>query len=1220
MTAPGPHPEASRPRHSAADVATALGLPTPTPEQQAVIEAPLTSMLVVAGAGSGKTETMSGRVVWLVANGLVAPERILGLTFTRKAAGELAERIGGRLRRLATTGLWQAGTSTDTQLAVGETIEPDSLPTVATYHSYAGGIVREHGLRLGIEPDARLLTEAAAWQYAHEVVVRYDGPMESVDNAESTVTAAVRDLAGQLAEHLCTVDDLRGYLGDLERHVAHLPQGSSRAKGVPAPVKSMLEHVRAQGQILPLLEAYARTKAVSESLDFADQMALAATLAELDPGVARAERDRYSVILLDEFQDTSEAQMRLLHALFADPGAGTTRPVMAVGDPHQSIYGWRGASATTLAAFPRRFTVPASSVSAGDTSIVSDTAEGTQSLDDAGVLVPAVLPLSTSWRNDVAILAAANTTAAPLSAASPVPVRELRPSPLAGEGTLEAARLPTAAEEAAHVADWIAEHWWRPGSGRRHSGITAAVLCRRRAQFAAIADALGARGIPVEVVGLGGLLTRAEVSDLVSLLRVVHDPSRGDALMRLLIGPYVRLGAADLDALGAWSRQMRRHGGHDAAPASSDHARQEDPAERSEVDLDDEGPSLVEAVDTLPPPDWVGGQGQTLSPAARSRLHRLARTIATVRAAVGHPLPELVVLAERSLGLDVEVAAALDTLPETARRHLDAFADAAAGFAHGADRPTLGGFLDWLDAARDEERGLDSPASHVAEGAVQVLTVHAAKGLEWDVVAVPGLVEAAFPSHRSYAAPKAGGLPTPSSKGWLTGLGSIPYDLRGDRDGLPRLPWQGVDDLTELAKAIGEFSAEGGRHALEEERRLAYVAFTRARHRLLLSASVWLDGEKPRVTSRFLTELLEVPGLVRSRVWAAEPEPDATNPALLETPAARWPVVRDDPRDAAERVSAAWVEEAARDRRRRLEDPRTEAPDGTPSRDLLAELADELGIDLETDLDGRDAEELAELSHLVEILIAERSAPRVDENVARLPGHLSTSALVDLRTDRQGYAERLRRPMPAPPATAARLGTAFHSWIEQHYRSASLVDDLDLEGYADEPEEIPDLEKARELFLASPWASATPLAVEVSLETVVAGLPVRGRIDAVFPRADGGVTIVDWKTGSPPSPQRLAERSVQLAVYRLAYSRWSGLPLEQIDAAFYYAATGATLRPDLPGEDELVALLADLTAAPRSTDVSDARSGAARDQRSERAGPRSGSPSSSNSSNSTTRP
>lgn len=1179
--------------YSALDIAAALGQLPPTPEQQAVIEAPLHSMLVVAGAGSGKTETMSGRVVWLVANRLVDPDRILGLTFTRKAAGELAERIGSRLRRLSDVGLVEGLYETD----------DERLPTVATYHSYAGGLVTEHGLRLGVEPDARLLTEAAAWQHAHEVVVRYDGPMDAVRNVESTVTAAVRDLAGQLAEHLRTPAELDHYLADLETSIHGLPQGEGRSRGVPAPVKDLLAHVAAQRQVIPLLEAYARTKKSAESLDFADQMAVAAALAELDPEVAAAERARYSVVLLDEFQDTSAAQMTLLHALYADPRAGVTRPVTAVGDPHQSIYGWRGASATTLAAFPQRFTVPSAQMVSTDPELVAvPPAEGEP-------LVPMVLPLSTSWRNDRSILTVANTTAAPLSAASPVPVARLQPSPAAGDGLVEAARLETAAAEAEYVADWIASQWWQPNrhGNRRPTGISAAVLCRRRAQFAAVADALGARGIPVEVVGLGGLLTRPEVSDIVSLLRVVHDPSRGDALMRLLTGPFVRLGAADLDALGAWSREMRAQrtdradrtgsadrvdsanrvgtgGSQESVPSAEEMV---DPSVPEPVDHPDEDePSLVEAVDALPDPDWVGRAGQRFSTTAYDRLERLSAAIATVRSAVGHPLPELVVLAERTLGLDVEVAAAVGALPSTARRHLDAFADAAAGFAHSADRPTIGGFLDWLDAARDEERGLDSPAAQVTEGAVQVLTVHAAKGLEWDAVAVPGLVEAAFPSHRSYNPPKDGGLPSPSSKGWLTGLGSVPYDLRRDASGLPSLSWQTVDDLTELSSAIGRFAADGGLHALDEERRLAYVAFTRARRRLLLTASVWLDGVSPRVTSRFLSTLLDIPGVVRCLRWEPDPEPGTPNPATADTPAARWPTSRDDPRDAAERLAAAWVRAASEGG---LADDATEPHEGDvpdawerDESEAYDERADR-DDDEPEDADIED-EELRHLREIVDVLLAERRLPPGDRAQAHLPGHLSTSALVELRSDPEGFADRLRRPMPAPPATAARAGTAFHSWIEGHYRNASLVDDLDLHGFADEPAEPVDMDAARALFLASSWASATPLEVEVALETVVAGLPVRGRIDAVFPREDGGVTIVDWKTGAPPSPAKLAQRSVQLAVYRLAYSRWSGRPLDDIDAAFYYAATGETVYPPLPEESDLVDQLARLTAAEEAPD------------------------------------
>jgi len=183
----------TRQQRSAASLADALGLPKPTPQQAAIIEAPPDGpLLVVAGAGSGKTETMTSRVVWLVANGFVEPDQVLGLTFTRKAATELAERIGLRLRQLQACDVWHPRPEDEETGAevLGGT------PTVSTYHSYAGRLVREHALRLGYESESRLLSEAAAWQYAAEVVAAYDGPMDHVPVAESTVTSAVVDLAG----------------------------------------------------------------------------------------------------------------------------------------------------------------------------------------------------------------------------------------------------------------------------------------------------------------------------------------------------------------------------------------------------------------------------------------------------------------------------------------------------------------------------------------------------------------------------------------------------------------------------------------------------------------------------------------------------------------------------------------------------------------------------------------------------------------------------------------------------------------------------------------------------------------------------------------------------------------------------------------------------------------------------------------------------------------
>ncbi|MGH3546057.1 MAG: UvrD-helicase domain-containing protein, partial [Mycobacteriales bacterium] len=168
------------PKFSATQIAAELGLPTPTAEQAAIIGAPLQPLLVVAGAGSGKTETMAARVLWLVANGAVQAHQVLGLTFTRKAAGELTARLRSRLAALAACGL---GSHSDEYL--GE-------PTVSTYHAYALRVVAEHGVRSGYEPETALLGEAGSWQLADAVVAAYDGDMSAVAAAQSTVTGQVR--------------------------------------------------------------------------------------------------------------------------------------------------------------------------------------------------------------------------------------------------------------------------------------------------------------------------------------------------------------------------------------------------------------------------------------------------------------------------------------------------------------------------------------------------------------------------------------------------------------------------------------------------------------------------------------------------------------------------------------------------------------------------------------------------------------------------------------------------------------------------------------------------------------------------------------------------------------------------------------------------------------------------------------------------------------------
>ena len=1157
--APAP---AGRRRYGALEIAELLGRPAPTSEQAAVIEAdPAAPLLVIAGAGSGKTETMASRVVWLIANGHVRPEEVLGLTFTRKAAGELAVRVQDRLAQFAR----RTGAASDGLALLDR-------PTVSTYNAYAAGLVGDHALRLGIEPGSRLLSEASQWQLAAEVVESWAGDL-GTDAAVSSVIDAVRSLSGALAEHLLEPADAKARLERLAAGIAAVPLG--RRKAHYADVTSLLASLGERARLLDVVAAYAERKRRLEALDFGDQVAVAARLAREVPVVGRLERGRYRAVLLDEYQDTSHAQVELLAALF---GAG--HGVTAVGDPNQSIYGWRGASAGGIGRFPERFrrtSTPASPHGAR----------------------ARVLSLSTSWRNDRAILDVANRTAEPLRASSQVPVDRLGARPGAGEGAVHVTFHATEDEEAAHLADVVARAR-DDASAAGRPVPSAAVLCRARRQFLPVEAALRARGVPVEVVGLGGLLSTPEVTDLVAFLQVAHDPSRGDALARLLTGPRVNLGAADLFALASRARDLadaqdRRAGRAAGAPGDTDGATPGGPGDEAretepailEGDVVDHR-SLVDALDDLPAAGRPARDGRVLTDAAHGRLARLARDLRAARAQTYLSLPELVTQAERALGLDIEVdvAAALFDAgaqggSELGRAHLDAFRDVAVEFSQSADVPTLGAFLAWLGAAQAQEGGLDLPLRDVDPDAVQVITVHGAKGLEWDLVVVPGLVQQAFPQVRF-------GDDGPTDSGWLTGLGNLPYPLRGDARDLPQLAYDDAEDATGLRDALGAFKLASGEHELAEERRLAYVAFTRARHDLHLSGSWWRNGTRPSEPSVFLTELVD--GGVRPDAWADVPEDGASNPLADRVRTGWWPAapgadgpVCDDSaldqdattdQDAADGSSAGAVPGAD--------------PGPSPAVRAVRAAADAVreAVDTGASVLASDPAADDDLAALARLLLAERATHDAARAEVAFPAHVSASGLVALAADRDAFALSRRRPVPRKPSPHARRGTAFHAWVERWFGAAALLDVEDLPG-ADDADVRTDeqLDALRATFQRSVWASREPLAIEVDVETPVAGVVVRCRIDAVFPeRAEprpgeavgrAGAVVVDWKTGRVPRDEESRRaREVQLAAYRLAWSRWSGLPLEDVSAAFYYVADDTIVRPvDLLDEAALEALV-----------------------------------------------
>lgn len=1049
--------------YSPSDLARMCGALPPTPEQAGVIGAPVAPCVVVAGAGSGKSETMARRVVWLVANGVVRPEHVLGLTFTRKAARELGVKVRGWLDRLR--GLPEFGTPAEYERLAGD-------PTIATYHAYAGRIYRMHALRDGAEPGARLVTPAVQWQLAWGVVARYDGPMDAVEWTPATVTAAVLELAGEMAEHLVSPSDV---LFEGERW---LDKAAAAPKNRSALVTRLLKNQLVRTQLLPLVEGYRRAKHEAGLLDHDDQMAAAARLAVRHPAVGRTERSLFAACLLDEFQDTSHSQLTLLRALFPDGF-----PVMAVGDPAQSIYSWRGATAGNLRRFPADF-------------------------PQADARPAARLDLTWSFRNAERVLGVANRVMEPLGATDVSP--RLVPAPVLEEpGRVECALVETIDDEAAWIGSRIAGLL---DTGDLHPREIA-VLVRKRSQIPRIREALERRDVPVEVVGLTGLLTVPAVADVVSTLRVLHDPTANASLIRLLAGARWRIGARDLVALGRRARHLVR-------ADREEPARTEPPDPFAGVVMSDlDLGSLADALDDP-------GPAAAYSVPAYARFLELAAELRVLRERAHLPLPELVAEVERTLRLDIEVAARPGVDPRAARAELDAFAEEAARFSRDDERPTLAAFLAYLDAAEQQESGLEIPQVGDSDS-VKVMTVHAAKGLEWPVVCVPGLASGSkasiFPARAQ------------TSTSWTDNARLLPFPLRGDARDLPRLDGVSRDDAQRYATACAERQEA-------EERRLFYVAVTRAQRLLCCTGYHWGLGITPLGPSAFLTEVREVCAAGAGEVVTWVEAKDGDNPLLEQPLTAPWPMEREPDGELA--AGERLVREAS-----------ATLPMALPT----------AGDDWATD---------------VELLLAELAqSRRLHEVPVELPDHLSVSALVALARDPDRFALDLRRPVPHRPEPQARRGTAFHRYLETRWGQQRLFGPDDEPGSEDAGGAgDAELAELAERFEASAWADRTPVDVEVPFDMLVEGVLVRGRMDAVFSDGDGGYEVVDWKTGHRPvDADEARSAAVQLAAYRLAWSRLRDVPIERVHAAFHYVRTDETVRPvDLLDADDLAAMIRDL--------------------------------------------
>ena len=1056
-------------------IRAALGGFTPSAEQSAAIEHAPAPLSVIAGAGSGKTAVMAARIAHLVVTGQTTPSQVLGLTFTHKAAGELEERIKTSLSYLS--------------FDAGEEV------SVFTYHGFADGIVRDFGPKIGIEPGTALLTQAQAWllitRLLEEIVLE-----RIVPSWLPSLIPKVTGLAGACGDHLRTPEDV------LAADQAMVAQYRRENRKMQSRLQALIDE---RPDICNLVSAYTARKALLGKIDYGDQIAFAFKLVSQHPEVAASLRGRWPVVLLDEYQDTNVAQRKMMQAIYP-PGS----PITVVGDPDQAIYEWRGATLYNVIDFPAHF-------------------------PQRGGVPAATRKLEVSFRSGRRILAVAEAIISEIPESQRGVGKKLHHHLPTGEGDVTCDLVASEDDEAELVAEEIKSIAGADGSGLEGHPLEyreVAILCRARSLFARLQRKLREKGIPVEVVGLAGLLTVPEVVDIVAYLKLLVTPSDNIAFGRVAMGPRWRIHYRDMAALARWAAE-------NTGKLERDLRERDDKG--GDVDPGQERFFLSEAIthaeriaDLSEEARWRFGQLQTEIERARLRLRAC-----TLADAVEMVLDET--------GVEDELSVASNPIAQAARANINSFLDQASAFAPLEGEASVVTFLEYLDAASEvEDLEMTQPKQ---DDSVKLMTVHQAKGLEFDLVFVPGMADERFPNARVTDNP-------------MKSVSELPYSIREDNDHLPRF----TSNMAEFEKALKQ-------HAMYEERRLAYVAMTRARKVLRLSAAHWYGQRiKPNKVGQFFMELAGTPEqedqpvrpahkAVRVRQYEQLPE---ENPMKLEMTerAKLWPV--DNPVLDDELFAQGW--------RRFFEDAVIDPG-------LINRSVDELKVD-RVEFESRRAEVAEQL-----MLIGAPGAPPVPDE--RLQS-MSVSSMVQLSRCPKQFYWTVVRPLPRRPSAAARRGQHIHRWIEIRSVGQGRLDDPE-EPVDLAPEEIGDpvpayepagpavpLErKLKNAWQASRFSDMIPRFTEQPFVLALpGGLLVRGRIDAVYVHEDGTWELVDYKTGREPDAADAVAR-LQLAIYSLAAQEIWKVDPGRLKLTYFYLSSG---RADPIPATELTTTGDDLTA------------------------------------------
>jgi ATP-dependent helicase/nuclease subunit A len=771
-----------------------------TDEQQQAVDRRSGSLLLSAGAGSGKTSVLVERFVCAVLHDDIAPSRILAITFTERSAGELAERIRTRFLELG-----QRELARDTEAAF-----------LGTFHGFAARLLRAHPLPAGLDPDFAILDEAHAGR------LRLDAFRHALaDFLQRHGPAAVDLLAAFSADRLrATVLDIHAQLrsqGHAQPRIPPVTLGEDAAQGLGVQAaegvlaqESEGEGARACALIDTLLrgfsQRYTAAKSLRGALDFDDLELFAAALLREHPQVRAAFSERFQLLMVDEFQDTNPRQLAILAALQRDN-------LFTVGDEFQSIYGFRHADVELFRARRVELAKRGSSLAL------------THNFRSTPVLLAAINAIfATRFGEDHVALLPGRPAEGEGSTAS----ENGRSGEAVGETSIEllltdqrawnggsqdidiAGQLPSAprwrqAEArllAQRLADIVAARDAKPGD--------IAVLLRALSDLPLYQRALEERGLPT-LASVGSFWGHQQVGDLLAYLRALANPLDEIALYSVLASPACGLSSDSLAHIALVVRSassggpLDPHVGEDA-PGDTQGASHSEPASPGAT----KQPGVWDVLRTEPPE-----LQQRLSPADWQRLTSFLQLFAAERAqAPRRPLAELLRRALYLTGYDQH----LRSLPYGPRRlaNVHKLLRLAHRFEAQEGRH-LRGFLDHIDHQLQTLEQAE-PLAPIADGhdAVRLMTIHAAKGLEFPLVALADL----------------GRRPAANRSDLLINGPRVGLRL-AQLDGSPAVPTLAYDELL----------AERRLAEAHEEHRILYVALTRARERLILSGS--LDFASP---------------------------------------------------------------------------------------------------------------------------------------------------------------------------------------------------------------------------------------------------------------------------------------------------------------------------------------------------------------------------------------